>query len=98
MSSREDPLNQEKVWLQSGPATESYEAGYDEEEYEYIIQTDHTMVQEHVEHVFFRIKEYLHENQERELLQNLTMKDVALMLYDEIYLQQITTSVSSPFI
>lgn len=99
MSDREEQQNPEKVSFLYALQTDGYDAGpNDDIDYEYMLEKEHRMVQEHVERVFFQMKDYVYEQHERELLQNLTMEDVAMLLYDERYLSQLLQSVESPFI
>ena len=46
-----------------------------------------TKIDQNVQDVFFRIKDYLHTEGNRELFTRLTLDDVALFLYDPEYLQ-----------
>ena len=98
MSGREELQNPEKVSFLYALQTDGYDGPVDDIDYEYMLEKEHRMVQEHVEQVFFQMKDYVYEQHERELLQNLTMEDVALLLYDERYLSQLLQSVEDPFI
>ena len=69
MSGREELQNPEKVSFLYALQTDGYDGPIDDIDYEYMLEKEHRMVQEHVEQVFFQMKDYVYEQHERELLQ-----------------------------
>lgn len=56
---------------------------------------DYIKVEDHVEHVLFRITDYLAEQGRRDLYSKMTPRDVALFLYQPSYVNYLRKNVAN---